>query len=165
MWKKSIGGSFSVRACYEHISVAREVPGPWKDVWYKAVPFKVQFFMWTALLEKISNMNMLQRKGFFLPNICLLCYQDAESVSLLLLHCPFSWEIWCGIARVRSCPYCSLVPVLPSSRLENLSFHSFWWKDLEVGPCCCLLGNLVGKEQSGFQILFKTSFSGGQEGE
>lgn len=74
MWKKSIRGFFSIRACYEHVSVVGEVPGLWKDVWYKATPLKVQFFMWTASLEKISIMNMLQHKGLFLPSVCLLCY-------------------------------------------------------------------------------------------
>lgn len=99
VWKKNSGGSFTVRACYEHISGDRAFLGPWKEIWYKAIPFKVQFFMWTASLEKISTMNMLQRKGLVLPSVYLLYYQAAESVSYLLLHCPYSWEIWCGIAR------------------------------------------------------------------
>lgn len=44
-------------------------------------------------------MDLLWKKGFYLPSICLICYQDAETVSHLLIHCPFSWEIWCGVSR------------------------------------------------------------------
>lgn len=63
------------------------------------VPLKVQFFMWTAVLDKISTMDMLWRKCLTLPSICLLYYQDVESTSHLLLHCPYTWEIWCGCAK------------------------------------------------------------------
>lgn len=51
------------------------------------------------MLEKISTMDALWRKGFHLPSICLLCYHEAESTTHLLIHCPFSWEIWCGVSR------------------------------------------------------------------
>lgn len=61
----------------------------------------VQFFLWTTIPEKISTMNMLQRKGFYLPNICLLCYCDAESLSHLMIHCPFSWEVVRYSKRIR----------------------------------------------------------------
>lgn len=68
-------------------------------MWYNGVPFRIQFFMWTVVMGKISPMDNLQRKGFILPSICLLCYQEVESVSHLLLHCLFSREIWGGIMR------------------------------------------------------------------
>lgn len=85
--------------CYDHVADVGEVPGPWKAIWYNAVPLKAQFFLWIAVLDKISTMNMLQWKGFCLPNISLLCYREAESSSHLLIHCPFPWEVWCGKAR------------------------------------------------------------------
>lgn len=44
-------------------------------------------------------MDSLWRKGFYIPNICLLCYSESELLSHLFLHCPFSWEIWCCLAR------------------------------------------------------------------
>lgn len=42
-------------------------------MWHNGVPSKIQTF--------------------------LLCYQDAESVSHLLVHCHFSREVWSGIMR------------------------------------------------------------------
>lgn len=81
-----MGGSFLVKSCYDYAAAVDEVPGPWKIVWYNAVPLKVQFFMWAATLDKISTMDMLQCKVFFLLSICLLCYQSSESSSHLLIH-------------------------------------------------------------------------------
>lgn len=89
---------FSVKSCYGHVARSRMDVGPWKEVWYNRFPPKVQFFMWTAVLEKISTMDALWRKGFYLPSICLLCYHEVELATHLLIHCPFSWEIWCGIS-------------------------------------------------------------------
>lgn len=61
--------------------------------------FKVQFFLWTVVLNKISTMNMLWRNGLVLSSICLFCYGDTELATHILIHCPFTLEIWCGIAK------------------------------------------------------------------
>lgn len=50
------------------------------------------------MLAKFPTMDSLQKRGFYLPSICLLCYQEAELVSHLLSHCLFSWEIWCSLS-------------------------------------------------------------------
>lgn len=50
-------------------------------------------------LEKISTMDALWKKGFHLPSVCLLCNRNGESISHLLIHCPFSWEVWCELAK------------------------------------------------------------------
>lgn len=99
LWKNGLGGQFSVKACYDHLAIVEETLWPWEMVWYKAIPLKVQFFFWTTVLDKISTLDMLQKKGFILPSVCLLCYNDEKSTSHLLLHCPFAWKIWCGCAK------------------------------------------------------------------
>lgn len=45
-------------------------------------------------MGKIFTWDVLSRKKMYLPNICLLCYKNGESVSHTLLHCPFSVEVW-----------------------------------------------------------------------
>lgn len=90
-WRVALGVDFSVKSYYGFIANHRMIMGP--EIWYNGIPLKVQFFMWTAVLEKISTMDLLWSKGFNMPSVCLLCYQDTESTSHLLLHCPFSWEI------------------------------------------------------------------------
>lgn len=55
--------------------------------------------MWTVVLDKISTMDVLWRKGFYFPSICLFYYLDEESTSHIFICCFFSWEICCGITR------------------------------------------------------------------
>lgn len=108
VWRRGVEGVFLVRSCYDHVAAVVGTSGPWKVIWYNAILLKAQFFLWTTSLEKISSMNMLRRKGFYLPSICLLCYRDVKSSYHLLIHCSFSWEVWCSIARLWHCFCCSL---------------------------------------------------------
>lgn len=59
VWRKGIEGAFSVRSYYDHVRGRGEVVGPWKMIWYNVVPLKVQFFVWTAALDRISTVDML----------------------------------------------------------------------------------------------------------
>lgn len=56
VWRKGSGGILSARSCYEHAVDAVEVSGPWKVIRYNVI---LQFFLWTAVLDKISTMDML----------------------------------------------------------------------------------------------------------
>lgn len=133
MWRKGSEGAFSVKSCYDHVVGGGEVLGHWKAIWYTTVSFKVQFFMWTATLDKISTMNMLQRKGMCFPSVCIFCYQEAKSTSHLLIHCCFSWEIWCAIARDFSVDF--IAPSILSGLLQAWRIPAFtsigiriWWE-------------------------------------
>lgn len=46
---------------------------------------------------KFLFLDVLRWKGLHLPNICLLCYKDGESVFHVLLHCPFTSEVWIAL--------------------------------------------------------------------
>lgn len=59
VWKVASGGEFSAKSCYGSIAMTGQREGPWRDVWYDKVPPKIQFFMWTAVLERISTMDAL----------------------------------------------------------------------------------------------------------
>lgn len=59
VWKVASGGEFSVKFCYGLITTTSQHEGPWRDIWYDKVPPNIHFFMWTAVLEKISTMDTL----------------------------------------------------------------------------------------------------------
>lgn len=128
-----------MRSCYGHVASHTMIAGPWNEVWYNGTPLKVQLFMWTAVLLKIFTMDSLWRRGFFLPSICLMCYQDAESVSHLLIDCPFAWEILSGISRDFGMPIIApsdLKGLLLSWRLSSFcAFGKRVWRVVPVAVC------------------------------
>lgn len=80
--------------------------------------------MWTIILEKIYTMNMLQRKGFFLPSGCLLLpgsiinFTHVDSLFLIVENLVQHYE------RLWRCLYSSCVLVMVDSKLEDSDFHS-----------------------------------------
>lgn len=93
------GGQFTIKNCFGYIDNSPSLQGPWKEVWYKEVPTKIQFFLWTAAQERLSTMNRLCKQEFHLPSVFLFCYSSGESASHILIHCLITWEIWCRIFR------------------------------------------------------------------
>lgn len=65
-----------------------------KIVWRLKIPSKMQFFVWTCRKEKLPTIDLLQRRGMILPNMCSLCLQDEELVNHVIIHCPFVCEVW-----------------------------------------------------------------------
>lgn len=65
---------------------------PWKEIWNGSSICKV--FYVDNLLGKILTLDVLNRKGMYLPNIFISCYGDGESVAHTLIHCPFVVEVW-----------------------------------------------------------------------
>lgn len=83
-----------MKSCYGFLESSRDLHIPWKQIWNLLIPLKVQFFLWTASLGKISTIDNLIWKGMYITNICLLNYGDGESVSHTLMHCPFVSDVW-----------------------------------------------------------------------
>ncbi|CAN0838702.1 LINE-1 retrotransposable element ORF2 protein [Linum grandiflorum] len=67
---------------------------PTKTIWNALVPTKISCFTWLAFLDSIATIDNLRRRGLIVPNRCVLCCQSEESVSHLLLHCPFTAKVW-----------------------------------------------------------------------
>lgn len=55
---------------------------------------------------KILTQDNLKRRGFQLPNRCILCKVEEESIDHLFIHCPFARHLWtitlekCGMQLV-----------------------------------------------------------------
>ncbi|CAN1242333.1 hypothetical protein LINPERPRIM_LOCUS5304 [Linum perenne] len=58
--------------------------------------------MWLVFHGRILTLDVLQAKGFHLPNRCSLCCNHEDSVNHLFIHCPFVQSIWRKISSRRS---------------------------------------------------------------
>ncbi|KAE8771918.1 Serine/threonine-protein kinase SMG1 [Hordeum vulgare] len=91
-------------AATKHISVVLPTPGKrprggrscasWKLIWKRWAPPRVRFFHWLADQDRCWTSDRLARHGLQHHDPCLLCCQDPETMDHLLLHCPFSKQVW-----------------------------------------------------------------------
>lgn len=124
----------SVKASFGHLEGLLDVGLPWKEKYYHSVLSEIQF-LFTAVWGKILMLDNLIQHGLFLTNMCTLCYNDEEFISHLLLHCPFSvnvFRIWFHIALV-----CQILTRFPNT--ARVSFR--------------LLANECGCPHFGFLIF------------
>eukprot|EP00253_Pinus_taeda_P022364 PITA_22364 len=99
----SLSGSYTVSEGYKRFTVVPHAPpnpAQWKFIWdFPSLP-KIDFFCWTAAHQSILTRDNLQRRGMEGPSRCPLCLSDAETVSHLLLLCPFAQEVWRGVLKL-----------------------------------------------------------------
>ncbi|CAN1820378.1 Putative ribonuclease H protein At1g65750 [Linum perenne] len=101
VWPLESSGNFTVGSLKRFFTKERYAPlhdFPSDVIWEKAVPSKIQCFMWMVWHGKIASIDNLQQRGMVLTNWCALCERDAESVDHLLVHCPFLLNVWSEVS-------------------------------------------------------------------
>jgi hypothetical protein len=93
-WKPAPQKGFKVNSYYRVLFSRDNISFPWKSIWKPKVPSRVAFFVWVAALGKILTSDNLRNRNIILVSWCCLCKADGETVDHLLLHCPFSRELW-----------------------------------------------------------------------
>ena len=94
IWKGGGHDSFLIRDAYKLLAAPSAITFPKKSIWVDKVPTKVAFFAWEATWEKILTLDMLQRRGWHLPNRCFLCGCEEENVNHIFLHCIVVRVLW-----------------------------------------------------------------------
>lgn len=68
-------------------------------VWNSLIPTKVNFFVWTAIWNRILTIDNLKLRGWQISNRCYMCGAAEESMDHLLLHCVVAANIgYMGLA-------------------------------------------------------------------
>lgn len=95
--------------------------GNFEFPWMIGFLTKVLFFIWTAARNQLPTVDNLQKRCFFLSNVCPLCSQDAESIDYIFIHCVYAREVWNGVFGVMAVGL-----VFPSSFNELLCSWKTW---------------------------------------
>lgn len=56
------------------------------------------FVLWRAILGRLPILDVLQRRGFIGPSVCIFCCSASESLDHLLLDCALVREVWSRLA-------------------------------------------------------------------
>ncbi|CAN1748096.1 hypothetical protein LINPERHAP1_LOCUS3303 [Linum perenne] len=97
IWSLEESGVFSVRSLAKEL-ILRKFQGcnsfPSEMVWVRHVPTKVAGFVWQVAHGKVSTIDNLIRKGMMIPNRCVMCGADAETIQHLFRECSFASQVW-----------------------------------------------------------------------
>jgi hypothetical protein len=98
------GSYHSKKNLYNHFKICLAAKYQWMAfrLWNWKLPLKIKLFNWLSVENKISTWDNLQRKGWAGPNLCQLCYKDAETVNHLFTQCTFTRHVWDRIVQVNN---------------------------------------------------------------
>ena len=65
-----------------------------------ALPLKLKLFCWIMMENKIITIANYMRRGSIDPNMCLLCFREAETIVHLMVSCPFTQDVWRELKKV-----------------------------------------------------------------
>lgn len=122
IWKHDPKGIFTVSLMYCILAPSPPMNPFWSKAWLKGLTPKINLFFCTILQNKILTIDNLKCRGFALPNRCVLCLQEEESVDHLALHYSFSTSIWESFLKSFS-----LAWVFPSNIRDLFSSWQIHW--------------------------------------
>lgn len=99
IWAPDKSGSFSVKSFSLELSKLAQ-PNHHDstiNIWKGLAPHRIELFVWLACFGKINTRGKLTRLGIISADqdICVLCNNSSETSTHLMLHCEFSWSVWC----------------------------------------------------------------------
>ncbi|GJY47427.1 RNA-directed DNA polymerase, eukaryota [Tanacetum coccineum] len=109
--------------------------------WVKAIPIKINIFMWRARRDCLPTRSNLIRKGVALESVsCPLCIADEETNSHILFRCTLSkdilrricrwwnldWHCWSSFSEWNTWFLSIRLPIKVKSLLEGV-FYVAWW--------------------------------------
>ena len=106
-WKLTKNENFDIRSFYNKLRGLVPIIFPWKSVWKVKAPWRVSFFVWTAVWDKIFTSDNLRGRGMDFVDWCIMCCCNSETVDHLLMHCGKAYRLWSLVFRsfgiLRSC--------------------------------------------------------------
>lgn len=90
-WIRDLFGSFSIKSAYNILKI-RKRPTDWaKNVWIKALPHKISFFLWKVLKRRVPIDDVLRNMGNPIVSKCGCCDIGCiETLNHLFLTTPIS---------------------------------------------------------------------------
>lgn len=122
-WRLTSDGRYSARLTYGSFFLGREFFPCVHEQWSSWAPLELKIFAWLALRNRLWTADRLAARHLDHPPSCVLCCQQPETTTHLLLACPFAREIW----------YNTLIPLCLHRFTPNGDATlSSWWSSLSA---------------------------------
>ncbi len=138
LWRWNTSDLFSTRNAYLFLACSgvRDCKIPF--IWKAKVPLRVKVFMWLAARNRILTADILARRGWPGPSICVFCSCSEENLEHLLFSCSFASALWQRLL--------ARLPVgSGSANYTSRDLPTLW---------CSLRASLTGIARDGFDTCF-----------
>ncbi len=102
-WRWCSRGRFSVRSAYNFLIFDGVDNRRILHLWKIKIPLRTKKFIWLAARNRVVTADLLAKRGWYGPSICLLCCADAECLKHFFFGCPYARTVWswilCGDQR------------------------------------------------------------------
>ena len=85
-WKLTKNGDFDIQSFYNKFRSPLPILFPWKGVWKVKAPWRVSFFVWTTVWDKILTSDNLRGRGIDFVDWIICCF-----IVVRLIGC----GVWC----------------------------------------------------------------------
>ena len=94
-WDLDHSGEFSVRFLRQHLDGIRLPVVAQPTRWNRAVPIKINVFLWRVMLNRLSCRSQLVLRGIDVESVlCPCCQEEEETVSHLFFGCIIARQVW-----------------------------------------------------------------------
>lgn len=94
IWNLSSSGLYSSKSAYNALFAGRTLSPHHLAIWDCWAPLKCKVFAWLAAADRCWTGERRLRHGLSTSDTCAVCDQESESISHLLLQCPFAKQVW-----------------------------------------------------------------------
>jgi hypothetical protein len=94
IWNLSSSGLYSSKSAYNALFAGRILSPHHLGIWDCWAPLKCKVFAWLAVADRHWTGERKLRHGQSTSDTCAVCDQESESISHLLLQCPFAKQVW-----------------------------------------------------------------------
>ncbi len=119
-WCWSSNGAFSVREAYRFLAFDGVNDSKLAYLWEVRAPIKIKIFMWLGARNRIQTADLLRKRGWIGPAMCVLCRRNAEWVEHLFFECSYARDFWRGLLRDDDSMFEALV-AQPGTLAERLN--------------------------------------------
>ncbi|KAJ4748330.1 RNA-directed DNA polymerase (reverse transcriptase)-related family protein [Rhynchospora pubera] len=93
-WKlEGASGTFSTSSTYQFIKSNPTYYSNIFKIWSFKIPPRFKIFIWRMLHNKLATLDNLQRRGWYLPNRCILCCNSSETILHIFSQCRFYLQL------------------------------------------------------------------------
>jgi len=94
LWKWTADHIFTTASAYRAFFNGQHSIAGAKILWKARAPGKCKFFGWLAIHDRCWTAERRKRRNLQQDDTCVLCCQDSEAISHLLVGCSFSRQVW-----------------------------------------------------------------------